>query len=144
MKRKLLKKLVCLFGMLFLTLPAWSAVPSNLLPDDSSWNQAPTVVNAENSLFEGDMIIAQGGGNGGGNGGSGGNGGDGGNGGQGGNGDCSGVGAHAQNQEQNQEQVQTQFQQQSQVQTQSQTQTQTQAKTQAKTETQSQFQTGSK
>ncbi|MBW2657210.1 MAG: hypothetical protein JRC59_05840, partial [Deltaproteobacteria bacterium] len=68
MKRKLLKKLVCLFGMLFLTLPAWSAVPSNLLPDDSSWNQAPTVVNAENSLFEGDMIIAQGsgGGNGGG------------------------------------------------------------------------------
>ncbi len=32
MKRKLLKKLGCLFGMLFITFPAWSAVPSNLLP----------------------------------------------------------------------------------------------------------------
>ena len=51
MKRKLLKKLVCLFGMLFITFPAWSAVPSNLLPDDGSWNQAPAVADVENPVL---------------------------------------------------------------------------------------------
>ncbi len=52
MKKKILKKLVCVFGMLFLTFPAWSAVPSNLLPNDGSWNQAPAIADVENPLFE--------------------------------------------------------------------------------------------
>ncbi len=64
MKRKLLKKLVCVFGILFITFPAWSAVPSNLLPADGSWNQAPAIADVENPLFEGDMILAGSGGGG--------------------------------------------------------------------------------
>ncbi len=106
MKRKMLKKFVYVSGILFMTFPAWSAVPSNLLPDDGNWNQAPVIADVENPLFEGDMILAKGGGgNGGGSGGGGGNGGSGGNGsgngGQGGNGNGgrSGSGTQSQNQE---------------------------------------------
>ena len=114
MKRKLLKILVCLFGMLFLTFPAWSAVPS-MLPDDGGWNQAPAVADVENPLFEGDMVLS-------------------------GSGGGSGRRTHSQNQER----VQTRSQQQSQVQTQSQTQTQTQAKTETRSQSQTQLQTEAK
>jgi hypothetical protein len=72
MKRKIWKKLVCCSGLLFMTFPAWSAVPSNLLPGDGSWNQAPAVSDVENALFENGMILARGGGGGGGGGGAGG------------------------------------------------------------------------
>ncbi len=65
MKRKMLKKMVCVSGLLFMTFPAWSAVPSNLLPDDGNWNQAPAIADVENPLFQGDMILAKGGGGGG-------------------------------------------------------------------------------
>ena len=67
MKRKVLKQLVCLFGMLFMTFPAWSAVPSNLMPDDGSLNQTPVI-----SDLEGGMFLAAKGGGGGGQGGGGG------------------------------------------------------------------------
>jgi hypothetical protein len=67
MRRKLLKKLVCVFGMLFITFPAWSAVPSNLLPEDVSLISTPVIAD-----FEGDMILAKGGGGGGSQGGGGG------------------------------------------------------------------------
>ena len=90
MKRKVLKQLVCLFGMLFMTFPAWSAVPSNLLPDDGRCNLTPVIAD-----IEGDMILAKGGGgSGGGGGGGGGNGGGGGGGGDngGGGGDNGGGG----------------------------------------------------
>ena len=62
MKKKMLKKLVCISGLLFMTFPAWSAVPSNLLPDGGNWNQAPVIADVENPLFEGDMILAKSGG----------------------------------------------------------------------------------
>lgn len=90
MRKKLLMKLVCVFGMLFITLPAWSTVPSNLLPDDAGGNQAPAIADVEKPLHEADMILARGGGGGNGGGGGGGNGG--GNGGQGGNGGGNGNG----------------------------------------------------
>jgi len=76
MKRKVLKQLVCLFGMLFMTFPAWSAVPSNLMPDDGSLNQTPVI-----SDLEGGMFLAAKGGGGGGGGQGGGGGGQGGGGG---------------------------------------------------------------
>ena len=114
MKRKLLKILVCLFGMLFLTFPAWSAVPS-MLPGDGGWNQAPAVADVENPLFEGDMVLSG-----------------------------SGGGSGRRTQSQNQERVQTRSQQQRQVQTQSQTQTQTQAKTETRSQSQTQLQTEAK
>ena len=72
MKKKMLKKLVCVSGFLFMTFPAWSAVPSSLLPNDGNWNQAPAIADVENPLFQGDMILAKGGGSGGGGGGNGG------------------------------------------------------------------------
>ncbi len=75
MKRKILKKLVCVSGLMFMTFPAWSAVPSNLLPDDGNWNQASATTDVDNPMFEGDMILAKGGGGGSGGGGGGGNGG---------------------------------------------------------------------
>ena len=62
MKKKILKKLLCVFGMLFLTFPAWSAVSSDLLPNDGGWNQAPAIADVENPPFEDDMILARGGG----------------------------------------------------------------------------------
>ncbi len=114
MKRKLLKILVCLFGMLFLTFPAWSAVPS-MLPDDGGWNQAPAVADVENPLFEGDMVLS-------------------------GSGGGSGRRTHSQNQKR----VQTRSKQQRQVQTKSQTQTQTQAKTETQSQSQTQLQTEAK
>ena len=118
MKRKLLKKLLCLFGMLFITFPAWSAVPSNLLPDDGSWNQAPAIADVENPLLEGDMILA---GAGVGSGGEGGN----------STGGGSGRGTQSQTQEQTQEQAQEQVQEQVQKQTQEQIQEQTQVQSKA-------------
>ena len=124
MKRKLLKIFVCLFGILFLTFPAWSAVPSNLLPDDGSWNQAPVVADVENPLFEDDMVLA---GRGGGSG-------------AGGNGGFSG----RRTQSQNRERVQTRSQQRSRVQTKSQTKTQTQAKTRTQSQSQTQLETEAK
>ncbi len=130
MKRKLLKIFVCLFGMLFLTFPAWSAVPSNLLPDDGGCNQAPVVADVENPLFEGDMVLS----------GSGGGYRRGGGAGACGKGGFSG----RRTQSQNQERVQTRSQQRSQVQTKSQTQTQTQAKTPTQSQTQTQLQTEAK
>ena len=92
MKRKLLKQLVCILGMLFITFPAWSAVPSNLLPEDGSWSQTPVIDD-----FDGGMLLAKnnssGGGDSGGHGGSGGNdGGSGGNNGGNGGGDGGGGG----------------------------------------------------
>ena len=70
MKRKTLKKLVCVSGLLFMTFPAWSAVPSNMLLDDGTRNQAPAIADVENPQFEGNMILAKsGGGSGGGSGG---------------------------------------------------------------------------
>ena len=68
MKRKILKQLVCILGMVFITFPAWSAVPSNQLPDDGSWNQAPAFTDVGNPLFAGDMVLAKGGGGNGGGG----------------------------------------------------------------------------
>ena len=81
MKRKTLKKMVCVSGLMFMTFPAWSAVPSNLLPSDGNWNQAPAIADVENPLFQGDMILARGGGGGVGGGGGGTGGGSGGGGG---------------------------------------------------------------
>jgi hypothetical protein len=81
MKRKVLKQLVCVLGIVFMTFPAWSAVPSNLLPDDGSLNQTPVTTD-----FEDDMILAKGGGGSGGGDQGGGSGGQGGGGGGGGNG----------------------------------------------------------
>jgi hypothetical protein len=101
MKRKMLKKLVCVSGLLFMTFPAWSAVPSTLLPNDGNWNQAPVVADVENPMFEGDMILAKGGGGGGGG---------------GGNGGGSGSGTQSQNQEQTRAHTRTQTQLQSQEQ----------------------------
>ena len=72
MKRKIWKKLFCCSGLLFMTFPAWSAVPSNQLPDDGSWNQAPAVSDVENAQFENGIILARGGGGGGAGGGNGG------------------------------------------------------------------------
>ncbi len=129
MKRKLLKILVCLFGMLFLTFPAWSAVPS-MLPDDGGWNQAPAVADVENPLFEGDMVLS----------GSGGVYRRGGGAGAGGKGGFSGRKTHSQNQKR----VQTRSKQRSQVQTKSQTRTQTQAKTETRSQSQTQLQTEAK
>lgn len=123
MKRKLLKILVCLFGMLFLTFPAWSAVPS-MLPDDGGWNQAPAVADVENPLFEDDMVLS----------------GSGGGAGAGGNGGFSGRRTHSQNQKR----VRTRSQQRSQVQTKSQTRTQTQTKTETRSQSQTQLQTEAK
>ena len=44
MKKKTLKKMVCVSGLLFMTFPAWSAVPSKLLPDDGTRHRAPVAV----------------------------------------------------------------------------------------------------
>ncbi len=74
MKRKILKKLVCVSGMLFIAIPAWSAVPSDLIPLDRTRDQAPVIADFGDHLFEGDMVLAKRGGNRGGNGGGGGNG----------------------------------------------------------------------
>jgi len=65
MRKQLLKKLLCILGMLFITFPAWSAVPSTLLPNDGSWNPTPVTADDENPLLEVDLILAQGGGGGG-------------------------------------------------------------------------------
>ena len=78
MKRKLMKKLVYVSGLLFMTFPAWSAVPSNLLTTHAGWNQSSVTADIASPLFEGGMILAKGGGGNGGGGsgaGSGGNGG---------------------------------------------------------------------
>jgi len=121
MKKKLLKQLVCLSGMLFITFPAWSAGPPSLLPSDCSGNQASRTANIENPLFAGGMILArgEGGGNGGGN--------------------NSGIKAHVQNQERHhyQEEIQTQFQ----LQDQAQVQSRTRIQNQLHTATQSQIET---
>ena len=66
MKKKMLKKMVCISGLLFMTFPAWSAVPSTLMPDDGNRHQAPVIADVENPLLQGDMILARGGGSGGG------------------------------------------------------------------------------
>ena len=87
MKRKVLKQLVCVLGIVFMTFPAWSAVPSSLLPDDGSLNQTPLT----DDFDDGMMLAAQGGGGGQGGGGQGGEN-SGGNGGSGGNGDGTGQG----------------------------------------------------
>ena len=130
MKRKLLKIFVCLFGMLVLTFPAWSAVPSNLLPNNGGWNQASEVADFENPLFEGDMVLS----------GSGGGHRRGGGAGAGGNSGFSG----RRTQSKNQERVQTRSQQRSQVHTKSQTQTQIQTKTEPQSQSQTKLQTKAK
>ena len=50
MKRKMLKKLVCVSGLLFMTFPAWSAVPSNVFPTDGSWNQPSVTADVASSV----------------------------------------------------------------------------------------------
>ena len=40
MQKKLLKKLVCVSGLLFMAFPAWSAVPSNLFAVDGGWSES--------------------------------------------------------------------------------------------------------
>ena len=56
MKRSVLKQLGCVLGIVFMTIPAWSAVPTSLLPEDGSLQQ--TRVTAD---FDTDMILAKGG-----------------------------------------------------------------------------------
>jgi hypothetical protein len=67
MKRNVLKQLVCILGMVFMTFPAWSAVPAQLLPDNGNLNQTQLFDD-----FEGGMMLAKSG-NSGGGGGQGGN-----------------------------------------------------------------------
>jgi len=55
MQRKTLKKLVCVSGLLFMTFPAWSAVPSNLLPTDGSWIQSLVTADISSTMVEGDI-----------------------------------------------------------------------------------------
>lgn len=126
MKRNILKKLVCVTGMLFIAIPAWSAVPSDLIPLDRTRDQAPVIADFGDHLFEGDMLLAKRGGNGGG----GGNG----HGGSSRNVSDSGSG----NQSQNQKQTRTHIQTRNQLQNKERTQSKTQIKTQLKTKTQSQ------
>jgi hypothetical protein len=126
MKIKILKKMVCVSGMLFIAIPVWSAVPSDLIPLDRTRDQAPVIADFGDHLLEGDLLLAKRGGNRGGGGGGGGNG----NGGSSRNGSGSGSGNRSQSRERTRAHIQTQ--------TQLQNQERTQSKTQIKTETQSQ------
>lgn len=85
MKRNMFKKLVCDSGLLFMTFPAWSAVPSNLFPTDGGWCQSSVSAYIASKMIEDDVMLAKGSGGGGGAGAGGGGGagagGDGGNGG---------------------------------------------------------------
>ena len=86
MKRTLSKKMSCVLGMLFLAVPAWSAIPSDLTPSEAGLMPEQAITGSGNPLLEqSEMILAKGGGNGGG-GNGGGSGAGGGNGGNGGNG----------------------------------------------------------
>jgi len=99
MKSKLVNQLVCCSGILFMTFPAWSAVPSTWLEDTGHHYQLLSETDEINLLDKNTMMLAKGGNGGagegggqGGNGGSGGSGGAGEGGGQGGNGGSGGSG----------------------------------------------------
>ena len=121
MKGKLLMRLFCFSGIVFMSLPAWSFVAPTIYKDADDWSQLCS--STGDNLLKSTLIIAKGGGNGG-SGGGGGNGGSGGGGGNGGN----GQGINTQSQ--HQEQTQTKTQLKDQVQDQTQTQTKTQLKDQ--------------
>ena len=72
MKRQRLKKLMCISGLLFITFPAWSAVPSNLLPASGNCTQLSASAGIDSTQFEAGMVLAKGGGGGAGAGGGGG------------------------------------------------------------------------
>ena len=75
MKAKLLNQFVCFSGILFMTFPAWSAVPATRLGDAGLNYQLPSETDEESLPYKNGMILAKGGGEGG-NGGGGDGGGD--------------------------------------------------------------------
>jgi hypothetical protein len=66
MKRKMLKKIVCVSGLMFMTFPAWSAVSSNPFVADGSLKNMSLIADSAAPRFEGAMILAKGPGGGGG------------------------------------------------------------------------------
>ena len=66
MKRQMLKKFLCVSGLLYITFPAWCAVPSNLFPAGGNCTQPSVSADIASTQFEAGMILAKGPGGGGG------------------------------------------------------------------------------